>query len=153
MGKIKIEPFMVAGIAVRTTNAKGKAAKDIGALWNKFMDEDIQSKIPNKADSSIYAIYTDYEGDHNHPYTMILGCKVNSSKGLPSKLISRHFIGGNHLQYIAKGDLTKNAVHDVWQNIWASDLKRIYTADIEIYGEKAKDPTNGEAEILIAVEN
>lgn len=45
------------GIGVRTTNENGQSAKDIGALWNKFMSEGILDKIPNKIDNTIYSIY------------------------------------------------------------------------------------------------
>lgn len=41
-----------------------------------------------------------------------------------------------------------------WKKIWESEplLNRAYTtANIEVYGEKASDPTNGEADIFIAV--
>ena len=151
MDTVRIEPFMVTGIAVRTSNANGQAAQDIGQLWEKFMVENIAGQIQDKVDNAIYAIYTDYEGDHTQPYTMILGCKVNSFDQSPKGTISRHFIGGNHKQFTAKGNLTKDAVFNAWQSIWQSDLNRAYTADIEVYGEKAIDPTNGEADIFIAL--
>ncbi len=82
MNKTNIETFTVIGIAVRTTNKNGQSAKDIGALWNKFMSEDILSQIPNKIDNTIYSIYTEYEGDYTQPYTTILGCKVKSKDGM-----------------------------------------------------------------------
>ena len=55
-----------------------------------------------------------------------------------------------YTQCMAKGDLTKDAVINTWMTIWGTDLNRTYTTDIEIYGEKAIDLTNGEAEILVA---
>ena len=151
MNKVKIEPFMITGIAVRTTNENEQAAKDIGGLWNKFMTNSIASRIPNKVDDTIYAVYTDYEGDHTKPYTMILGCKVKTVDSSPDDMVSRHFIGGNHVKFTAKGDLTADAVSSEWLNIWKADINRTYTADIEVYDSRAADPTNGEADILIAV--
>lgn len=35
--------------------------------------------------------------------------------------------------------------------LWNSDLPRKYTADFEIYGEKAQNPENAEVDILVAV--
>ncbi len=77
MQKVKIEPFKVIGIAVRTTNENGKSAQDIGQLWGKFMSEGISDKIPNKINDTIFSIYTNYESDHTKPYDTILGCKVS----------------------------------------------------------------------------
>ena len=78
MEKVKIEPFKLIGISLRTTNENGKAAKEIGELWEKFLNENISDAIPNKVDNTVYSLYTDYEGDYTKPYTAILGCPVNS---------------------------------------------------------------------------
>ncbi len=37
MNNMKVEPFKVIGIAVRTTNENNQAAKDIPLLWEKFI--------------------------------------------------------------------------------------------------------------------
>jgi predicted transcriptional regulator YdeE len=60
----KIEPFKIIGIAVHSTNQDGKSIKDLGDLWSRFYSETIMSKIPNKIDETIYAIYTDYASDY-----------------------------------------------------------------------------------------
>jgi len=59
MDNVTIEPFKVIGISVRTTNENGQAAKDIGDLWGRFMNEGILQAIPNKIDDAVYSIYTD----------------------------------------------------------------------------------------------
>ena len=151
MESTKIDSFPVVGISVRTTNENQQAAKDIGMLWNRFMSEGITSKIPNKIDDTIYAVYTDYESDHTEAYTTILGCKVSTVENVPNGMISKEIAEGDYQKFIAKGDLTKNAVVDVWRTIWNLNIDRSYTTDFEVYGEKASDPTNGEAEIFIAV--
>jgi len=38
-----------------------------------------------------------------------------------------------------------------WQRIWASGLERSYTADFEVYGQKAQDPSNAEVDFLVAI--
>lgn len=153
MKNIKIEAFKVIGITVRTSNSNGQAAKDIGGLWNKFMSEGIIEKIPNKIDDTIYSIYTDYEGDHTQPYTALLACKVENLNQIPEGMEGRSFESGNYAKFTAKGDLTKEAVFAAWTRIWEmdKDLDRLYTADFEIYGEKAKNPSDGEADIFVAV--
>ena len=72
------EPFYVVGISVRTSNENQQAAKDIPALWQRFMSENIADKIPNKSSNKVYAVYTDYESDHTKPYTTIIGYKADT---------------------------------------------------------------------------
>jgi len=150
MDKVTIKEFTVIGISVRTTNENGQSAKDIGALWNKFMSEGISDKIPNKIDSTIYSIYTEYESDHTKSYTTILGCKVENADTIPNGMIAKTFKGGNYAKFVSKGDLTKGVVYEEWSKIWNTDLDRLYSADFEVYGEKAQNPTNAEVEIFVA---
>lgn len=151
MGNIKIESFKVIGIKVRTSNLNGEAVRDIGALWSKFMNDDILNKIPDKLTNDIYAVYTEYDGDHLKPYTALLGCKVKDLQNVPKDMVGMSFSGGVYKEFTAKGDLTKNAVYDVWTNIWEQNLNRSYIADFEVYGEKAINPTNGEAIIYVGI--
>ena len=151
MQKVKIEAFKVIGIAVRTTNVNGQAGQDIGQLWGKFMSEGIADKIPNKLDANIFSIYTNYEGDHMKPYDTILGCKVSSLDEVPVGMVGQAFDGGTYGKFISKGDLTKGVVFGTWSEIWKKDLDRVYTADFEIYGERAQNPTDAEVDVLIAL--
>jgi predicted transcriptional regulator YdeE len=151
MKKVQIEGFQVIGIAVRTTNENNQAKQDIGFLWHKLMSENIITKIPNIIDETIYAIYTDYESDHTKPYTTILGYKVSSLNDIPDGMIGKKIESATYTKFVAKGDLTDNAVIDVWNEIWNIDIDRTYQSDFETYGEKAIDPKNGEADIFISV--
>ncbi|MEE9364128.1 MAG: GyrI-like domain-containing protein [Cellulophaga sp.] len=150
MKNTTISPFSIVGISIRTTNENGQAATDIGALWNKFMSEGLVDEISNKIDHTIYAVYLDYEGDHTKPYTTLLGCKVKNTDIIPEEMIAKTFEGGNYTKFISKGDVTKGHVYQQWQKIWEMNLPRAFTADFEVYGEKAQDPTNAEVEIFIA---
>lgn len=150
MKQVNVDPFNVVGIAVRTSNADGQAAKDIPALWERFMAENIVSKIPNKVDATIYALYTDYEGDHTKPYTTVIGCRVGDLNGIPEGMVGKSFDGGNYTQFTTKGDLSKGLIINQWMKIWEMDLDRKYTVDFEVFGEKAQDPTDAEVDILIA---
>ncbi len=146
-----IQEFYIIGISVRTTNANGQGAKDIGALWNRFIGEGIAEKIPNKSGFDIYSVYTEYEGDYTLPYTTILGCKVNSIDEIPDGMIAHQIGNGKYQLFVAKGNLNEGVVVAEWQKIWNSDLVRKYTSDFEIYGAKAQNPEDAEVEIYIAV--
>ncbi len=151
MNSEKIQGFSIIGIAVRTTNEDGQSGKDIPALWNKFMTENAMDKIPGKIDQSIYCMYTDYEKDHTKPYTTILGCRVENLSIIPEGMAGKEIASAFYSKFIAKGNLQEGVVFNEWLKIWESDLQRKFTADFEVYGEKARDPENAEVEIFIAV--
>jgi len=151
MTKIKKEAFNVVGISTRTSNQNGKAAKDIPALWQKFMTDNISEKVSNKIDETIYALYSDYEGDHTLPYTITIGYNAVNLDHISEDLTVKIVPQANYVKFIAKGNLTKDAVINKWMEIWNMNLQRSFTNDLEIYDDRAIDPTNGIAEILISV--
>ena len=150
MTSTKKGELTIVGISVRTSNAPGKGERDIPQLWKKFVAENVTNRIPHKMDNTVYALYTDYEGDHTQPYTLVIGCNVFSLDNIPEDMTVKVVPASKYTQFTAKGDLTKDAVINTWVEIWNTNLERNYTTDIEIYGEKAIDPTNGEAQILVA---
>jgi predicted transcriptional regulator YdeE len=151
MGIQKIKSFSVIGISIRTTNENGQAEQDIPALWNKFMTERTIEKIPNKIDNTVYCIYTDYEKDHTKPYTTILGCKVENLNNIPNEMVYKTFDESEYEKFVAKGNILKGMVFGEWTKIWNSDLDRAFTADFEVYGEKAQNPEKAEVDIFVAV--
>ncbi|MTI31998.1 GyrI-like domain-containing protein [Xanthovirga aplysinae] len=153
MEHVKIEPFKIIGISVRTSNQNEQAEKDIGKLWEKFMTEEIINKIPNKTDKTIYSIYTDYEGDYTQPYSTLIGCKVENLDMIPKGMIGKAFDGGNYVKFSPKGDLTKGLIINEWSKIWKLDIDRVYSADFEVYGEKAQNPVNAEVDIFVATKH
>lgn len=151
MQKVKIEPFEIIGISVRTTNEKGRATKEIAQLWGRFISESILDAIPNKVDNTVYSLYTDYDGDHTRPYTAILGCKVENLNTIPAGMVGKSFKGGNYVKRTAKGDLMKGLIVNEWMKIWEMNLERIFTVDFEVFGEKAQNPNDAEVDFLIAI--
>ncbi|MEQ8417083.1 MAG: GyrI-like domain-containing protein [Imperialibacter sp.] len=151
MQKVKIDPFKIIGISVRTTNENGQGGKDIAELWGRFLSEGLLNAIPGKVDDTIYSLYTDYEGDHTKPYTAILGCKVKSLEAIPDGMVGRTFEGGSYVKITAKGDLTKGLIVSEWTKIWGLGLDRAFSADFEVFGEKAQNPANAEVDFLVAV--
>lgn len=153
MNKVTVKAFKVIGISIRTTNENEQAAKDIGELWNKFMSEGILEKIPNKVDTTIYSIYTEYESDHTKPYTTVLGCKVEHLNEIPSGMVGKSFEGGNYAKTTTKGDLMQGLIVNHWSKIFEMDLDRAYVADFEVFGEKAQNPSDAEVDFYVSVKN
>jgi predicted transcriptional regulator YdeE len=148
---VKIEPFKIIGISIRTTNENGQASQEIADLWQRFMSENVISKIPNKIDNSVYSLYTEYESDHTKPYTAILGCKVENLDGVPNGMVGKSFNGGTYSKTTSKGDLMQGLVVNQWSKIFEMELYRTYDADFEIFGEKAQNPTDAEVEFYIGI--
>ncbi|EZH73785.1 transcriptional regulator [Aquimarina atlantica] len=151
MQTIKIEPFKLIGIEIRTTNENQQASKDIADLWQHFLGDHILEKIPNKEDNTIYSLYTEYESDHTKPYTTILGCKVTSLEKIPEGMVGKSFDGGTYIKSSAKGDLMKGLIVNHWSKIWEMDLDRVYTADFEVFGEKAQNSSDAEIDFYVAI--
>jgi predicted transcriptional regulator YdeE len=151
MKKSITKELIIAGMEIRTSNDAGQAEKAIPQLWGEFMQANLTAKLSDIVSPNMYAVYTDYEGDHTKPYTMMLGYEVTNVASVPKNLSVRTIPVAEYETFTAKGDLTKNAVIDAWQKVWQSDLNRTYKTDIEVYGEKAVNPTNGEAELWIGV--
>jgi len=147
-----IASFKVIGISIRTTNQNNQAAKDIPALWERFMAEDIARKIPNKTGEELYSVYTAYEKDHTAPYTTVLGCRVSSFDEVPHGMEALEIKAGSYACFTATGNLREGAVFNEWLKIWSTPLPRRYSTDFEVYGAKARNPENAEVPIFIAID-
>ncbi|HEY0054686.1 MAG TPA: GyrI-like domain-containing protein [Pedobacter sp.] len=153
MENLEIKSFSVIGIAVRTSNENGQAGQDIPALRNKFNLEGIAEQIPNKIDNTVYCIYTDYEKDHTKPYTAILGCRVVNLGTIPTGMVGKTIEDATYSKHVARGNIFQGAVFVEWTKIWNSHLDRAFTADFEVYGQKAQNPENAEVDIFIAIKH
>ncbi len=150
MEKIKVDEFNVMGISVKTTNVNGKSTEDIGRLWERFFADKIMDKISNRLEDNIYCLYTDYEGNHMEPYSVILGCKVDNNCDVLDGMIVKRVNGGKFTKFTAKGSLTEGVVYQEWAKIWNIDADRVFGTDFEVYGEKAKNPEESEVDIYVA---
>lgn len=151
MQKVNIEAFKVIGIAIRTSNNNNQSAQDIGQLWNRFMAEGIAEKIPNKMETSVLSIYTNYEGDHTLPYDTVLACKVNSLDDIPEGMVGMTIGGGTFAKFVSRGALEDGIIINSWKAIWETELDRAYLADYELYDERAQNPADVEVDILVSI--
>ena len=145
------DSFFVAGIAVRTTNKDGKARKDIGDLWARFMSEGIKDHIASKYSDDLYCVYTDYETDHTGAYTTILGYRMAPGTLPPSGYTRKIILKSTYQVFISQGPLP-DSVQQTWMNIWKSDLKRRYTADFDVYSPYSNNPENAIVRTFVSIE-
>jgi predicted transcriptional regulator YdeE len=151
MKTTRMNSFQVIGIKVRTTNENMQAAKDIPALWEQFMTNNIFEKIPNKQNNDVYAIYTNYESDYTGAYDMIIGCKVYNLSEVPSEMSALEIPETSYQEFTAEGKLNDNIVYNKWMEIWQSELNREYKADFEIYPENVVPTEDTKVPIYISV--
>lgn len=150
--KKEIENLKIIGIEVRTSNQNNQAQKDMTELWNRFFAEAISQQVDHKTSEFIYSIYTDYDSDFTGNYTAILGFSVDSLESIPDGLIGREFSKETFEVFTAKGAMP-NAVVETWKTIWNQDatLKRKYSYDFELYGDKCQQGDDSEVDIFIAI--
>jgi predicted transcriptional regulator YdeE len=143
---------IIVGIDCRTSNSPEAAPVDIPKLWGRFMTEDIYNKIPNKNSNEVFALYCDYEGDYTQPYTLVIGYSVSSIEEVPDGMVTKVIPTGTYALYRAIGEHPQSLIK-TWEHIWKEDdLKRTYTGDYELYGEKFMTGTPKEVEVLIAID-
>lgn len=151
MTTVTLDHFYLIGIEVRTTNEQNKAANDIPLLWERFWQEDVLNRIPNRVCTAVYSMYTNYEGDHTMPYTTIIGCEVSDLSDIPEGMIGHSVDASNYTKVTATGDLTQGLVINEWIKIWNQNWDRKYTADFEVYDEKTVNPLDAEVSIYVAI--
>jgi predicted transcriptional regulator YdeE len=156
--RIVEEPgFTVAGIAVRTSNAKEMSPDGIiGKQWARLMQENLLAKIPNKADASIVAVYSDHASDKDGDYTYLLGARVTSDAGVPSGMITKKIQGGKFAVFTTEKGPGPKVVPETWRRINSLPKSsvggdRLYRADFEVYDQRAADPQNLQADVYVGI--
>lgn len=144
------DSIKVIGIQVRTTNENNQCASDISTLWNRFKEEKIFDKIPNKKSSELIGLYSDYDGDYTQPYSYMVCCEVTSLESVPEGCVSKIIPAADYTIFIAKGKFP-DCIAKTWGDIWNSDIDRAYHHDLEIY--KKIDLQQSEVDICIGVKS
>ena len=153
MSKIEINDINLIGLSLKTKtiNANGQSSIDCGNLWQKFEKENYASKIPNKLNDEIIAVYHQYEGDHTQPFSYFIGCKVKSNTEAPQGLEILIIPKGTYHKINAKGKMP-DCVANAWKEIWTSNIPRTHQIDFEVYDERSKDWNDAEVDIYLSIE-
>ncbi len=148
--------FDVIGIAVRTTNkAEFEGNGLIAELWQHFFAEQVYAKVPHRADNNIMALYTEYAGNKDDMYTVILGVRVTKVEEIPMGMVAHHVPAQDYAIFTSQKGQMPTVVVDTWQKIWSQEnsgiLKRAYHTDYELYDERSSDPQNAQVDIYIGI--
>jgi predicted transcriptional regulator YdeE len=147
-----VDEVQVIGIEARTSNAKEMTAEGvIGKQWARFTKDGLLARIPNKIDSAIVALYTDYESDKDGAYTFVLGARVSSAASVPPGMVARKVPAGRYAEFTSERGPAERVVYETWKRIWAAPLDRAYKTDFELYDERAAAPRNTQMSIYVGV--
>lgn len=144
----KQEKKYFIGIDIKTNNQECVPA--MRGLWDKFYKEGLLEKIPHKVNNTIFALYTNYEGDFTKPYSYILGCEVSTLDEIPEGFIGKTVPAASYAVYTTKGQYPQGLTA-AWHAIWKSNFKRAYTTDFEVYRTDFNPQTNPEVKVYIAL--
>lgn len=114
----EISGFTIYGKAVKGNNSNRHGFMH---TWHDFLDEH-GLENPNK----VYALYCNYESDYTGDFDFIIG--MTTDDGKPA-----HQINGGKYYVWDIGSQDPMDVPDAWEDIWASDIKRAYGTDFEVY--------------------
>jgi len=137
------------GLELRTNNEE--CSTTMPAHKDKFFSQNIVSKIPNKINGNILALYTDYEGDYTQPYSWILGCEVSSLDKIPEGLVGKMIPESKYAVFTTQGAFPQGLIA-AWQAIWKSNLHRSYTSDFEEYRSDFDPQNKPQVKVYIAID-
>lgn len=153
------DSFTVIGIEARTNNAAEMGPTGIiPKQWEKFMTENLLEQIPNRADRSVIAGYTNYMSDKDGDYTFFLGAKVTSANEVPEGMVIKYVPAGGYRLFTTEKGPGWEVVSNVWKKIWnlpasevGAESSRSYQFDYEVYDQRCQDPMNAIVDVYLGV--
>ena len=147
-GLVEVDALHIIGVSCVTSNKNEQAAQDINALWERVFKEQIGQQIEGKIDDIIYCVYSDYEGDHDAPYRVTIGYRVQEKPQHMGDLTYALIENGQYAMMSACG-AQPQALIETWEAIWSGDLNRKFKTDFEVYGPRFFE--EGVHEVLVHV--
>lgn len=144
---------IVAGIQVRTNNRLEMEADDsrLRRLWERFNDEDLAGRIPDKAaGSAVYGVYTEYEKGAEGDYSVLAGVEITDEEKVPEEYTTVILEAGEYLLFPATGPMPEAAAQ-AWAHAWSyfeseQAPERAFQTDYEVY-----DPAAGTVTLHIGI--
>jgi len=119
---------LVVGIAARTSNAREMAGTGIiGQQWGRFVRDNLVAQIPERVDSAVVAVYTDYTSDKDGEYTFLIGARVKSAEAVPEGMVAKAIPAGKYAAFLSERGPVEHVVVQTWQRIWAAGSTGLIT--------------------------
>jgi predicted transcriptional regulator YdeE len=149
---ILLPAALVVGIADRTSNARETARSGIIAKqWERFIQENLVAQIPERIDSAVVGVYTEYASDQDGEYTFVIGARVRAGAEAPAGMVAKIVPAGRYAVFVSEPGPVGEVVMKTWQRVWVAGIDRAYGADYEVYDERALDPANAVVEVRVGV--
>jgi len=148
--------FDFIGISTRTTNAAEMSGNgEIPKLWQRLFTDGVLNAIPDRADSQVVAVYTDYASDANGEYTYLIGARVKPGTKPPAGMVAVKVPAGKYLEFVTDKGPGARVISAAWMQIYGyfqdpAHDKRLFKTDYETY-EPPSDPNAVQAHIFIGV--
>ncbi len=148
-----VEAFDVCGLSAVISNEDDQAVDQINMLWQRFFSESVAMKVPERKNDVIYAVYSEYQGDHTKPYRLTIGYKLREDEVEAAAAGIEDFRqvrvkGGEYAGLSAQGQQPQ-ALIETWTAVWESDLDRKFETDFELYGPRFFE--DGVHEVLVYI--
>lgn len=130
--EMKLEQKIIAGFTARTSNSDPKMQQVVGKLWQKLFGDGSYFRIPDKCNERTIGLYSDYENGVEGSYDITVGCEVPSADSVPGEWTTKLIPAGTYAVFETCGD-EKEAVGQLWAEIWKLPLPRTFTGDFEEY--------------------
>ena len=128
----------ITGLKIRTSNNK---AEEIWKLWERFYSEWHKDKLWLN-EKNIYAVYHNYELNQSGKFDIQYG-NYDLLIGWISNIEWYDFINieNNNYKIFEVNWQTGKEIFSTWQDIWNSNLKRIFNTDYELYSFESNAQT------------
>ena len=112
-------------------------------------------RIPDKRDSNLYAVYSDYDSNQNREYTFMVGATVKPEIAAPAGMVLKIVAPGKYAVMTSQKGPFPKVIPEAWSEIFQLEdqgkLNRTYHTDFELYDDRALDPQNGQVDIYIGL--
>lgn len=157
----QVEQMKLVGLSVRTNNAAEMSPEGgkITATLQMYAGDQISDRIKSRVKPGVtYAVYTDYESDHHGDYTYFVGELVESFDLQDPSLQTLIIPASQYVKFEVGPGKMPDACIGAWQEIWhmsADDFggERAFTADFEVYDERAADFNQAVFDIYISLKD
>jgi predicted transcriptional regulator YdeE len=152
------DAFFIIGIEARTNAAKEASSQGIiPQQWQKFFEQGILQKIPNRTDQNVYVAYTDFTNKRFGDYSVVIGARVTDKSHIPPGLVLKCIPAGDYVVISSGKGPAERVIPEAWQRIAGAEdagqlgHTRTYKADYEVYDAASMDPQNLQAELHVGV--
>lgn len=127
-----VNKFSIAGVSLVSSTFNDMVVKDLDELWEYFYQNDIGRYIPHKDDQKIYVLFSNYDNPEVSAITITIGYKVKAKEGI-HKDIDQVDIPSMYFGIIQIDPPFEQNTAKTWEQIYASELDRSNTFDLEVY--------------------